>query len=319
MLFTNLLKKTALGATIMASLLAPKVVVAESTIFLAEGGKKAISSERFNGVEYVDYNAFLKSVFPKASSRPEVGEFVNEKLLIKCSPGSFFVIVDQNNDKKIFQMTLPAISFKEKLWIPLESFLNIMSTGKILKFDVAPTGVFIEFTGTRKTPEVKKEAETVENTTKPEPEVKYPKTKIIVAKTNKAKSKNIVKKASVKPEDNKEENPATAENESHENNVERKIVIHKNKHAETVDNTHESEGEDLAPNEEPKVKKSNKLAVKTKSKKKAATPHESETRTKGVIEEPPKAVFAPGKNADAKYSVPENLYRRELEEETPGK
>ncbi len=107
-------------------------------------GKKPLNSEIINGVNYMSLDALAATIFPKSKFDVSSGSIKYNSTEIKCAVGSFYVLLKNNSEMKVAQMSLPAIEMNNTMTIPLESFIMALSSLELIKFDKTSTGYFIE-------------------------------------------------------------------------------------------------------------------------------------------------------------------------------
>jgi len=104
----------------------------------------SMQTERINNIDYVNLKELSKLIFPNSSFNDRSGSIRMNNYEIKCSIGSFFVVFRDGENIKVSQMNLPAISFKQNIYVPIKSFIEALTNMDLIKADFTQSGLFVE-------------------------------------------------------------------------------------------------------------------------------------------------------------------------------
>ncbi len=110
----------------------------------SSAAQTSMQTERINNIDYVNLKDLSKLIFPKSTFNEKSGSIRIGELEIKCSVGSFFVLFRDDEDIKVSQMNLPAISFKQNIFVPIKSFIDALVNMNLIKADFTESGLFVE-------------------------------------------------------------------------------------------------------------------------------------------------------------------------------
>lgn len=102
---------------------------ADFTVIKQSGIKKVIKTTKIGDTEYVAFESVAESFAPIGSVITAT-EIRSEKFRLKCSPGSFFILYESGDERKVAQMTLPAIMIGGKPSVNAHTFFNALVSFK---------------------------------------------------------------------------------------------------------------------------------------------------------------------------------------------
>lgn len=116
-----------------------------------DGNVETISSQIMSGNSYVSYEKLAKLILENAKTNNTSYKIYNQDESIEFVPGSFFFKYSNEENKKMAQMTLPAVSMKKNLMVPIEEFFAALSGIEVV--DLYISGNTISLIGENKVAE----------------------------------------------------------------------------------------------------------------------------------------------------------------------
>jgi hypothetical protein len=86
------------------------------------GKATKIYSSNFNNREYISLSHIYSLLFRKYSYTAKHNEIHGKDFRLRATAGSFYILLEKNQQIKIAQMIAPAINVNKMLYLPLESF-----------------------------------------------------------------------------------------------------------------------------------------------------------------------------------------------------
>lgn len=114
------------------------------TNIVSNNNKSTIQSEKINGIDYVPLKLIASHIFPKSIFTESSSSIKYKDNEIKLALGSFYVLLRNNSDIRVAQMTLPAISLKNEIVVPFDTFIEALRNLDLIKYDRTESGFFIE-------------------------------------------------------------------------------------------------------------------------------------------------------------------------------
>lgn len=129
---------------IVALLFGINRMVAEPITIIGKA-KINIPTLNLNNGKYADLENLGKALFPGALFVSESGTLINKFYKIKCSNGSFFVLLKTTEEQSVAQMTLPAVEIEGRIKVPFVEFLGALAQLDLIEYDNTANGSFIQF------------------------------------------------------------------------------------------------------------------------------------------------------------------------------
>lgn len=115
---------------IIAIILFPKdsFTADKYSLVYPSGKTTIIYSKNFNNKDYISLSKIKNLLFRRHTFSSGRNEISGKSFRFKASQGSFYLLYEQAKDTRIAQMTAPAISVANVLYLPLRSFFKSLPT-----------------------------------------------------------------------------------------------------------------------------------------------------------------------------------------------
>jgi hypothetical protein len=113
---------------ISLSLLVESSLAAKYSIVFPDGRSASLKSSSFSNREYISLNQIHSLLFSRYQFTPKKSIIYNSGYRLKVSQGSFYILQEAEDGIKIAQMSSPAISVDNLIYVPLESFFLSLPT-----------------------------------------------------------------------------------------------------------------------------------------------------------------------------------------------
>ena len=132
-------------AIIIVTLICTRLIASAEVLTIVGKAKINIPTFSLNNGKYAELETIGKALFSGASYISESGTIISKYYKIKCSNGSFFVLLKTTEEQSVAQMTLPAVELNGKINVPFAEFLAALGQLGLIEYDNTAEGSFIQF------------------------------------------------------------------------------------------------------------------------------------------------------------------------------